>query len=152
VAVRSKPKVSDWRKSPGKGNWKRPPAPTSKLRIVALQPRNTVSSLFYSYPAALISEWCCVGLQHAYTLKQGRSRPSAGVVKLFTLHARGQLLGPEWKGWTIRGDRLIDPDGGDLTVGRLRAYQLMIQYAAGLAGELGREEQDRFYELLGKVG
>lgn len=103
--------------------------------IVAKQPRNSVSLLFHSYPPAIISEWCGVTLHHAYRLKNGTSASSKSVLKLFELHARNRLLGPEWRGWRIVGDRLMDPDGGELTAARLHGYQLIIQYAAGLARE-----------------
>lgn len=111
-------------------------------------PRSSVSLLFYGYPAPLIAEWCCVTLHHAYRLKAGTSKPSGAVLKLFKLHARHQLLGAEWKGWQVIGDRLVDPEGGDFTQNRLRGYSMMMQYAAELARNAGGDARDRYFELL----
>ena len=115
---------------------------------VATQPRNSVSLLFYSYPPALISEWCGVTLHHAYRLKAGTTKPSKSVLKLFELYARNRVLGAEWKGWRVQGDRLVDPEGGDFTENRLRGYSMVMQYAAELARNSGEDARDRYFELL----
>ena len=57
--------------------------------------------------------------------------------KLFELHARGRVLGAEWKHWRIVDDRLIDSEGDDFTQNRLRGYLMMMQYAAELARSAG---------------
>lgn len=112
------------------------------------QPRNSVSLLFYSYPPRVIAAWCGVTLHHAYRLKAGTSKPSTSVLRLFELHARGRVLGAEWKHWRVLGDRLVDPEGGDFTENRLRGYHMMMQYAAELARNAGDDARDRYFELL----
>lgn len=128
--------------------WTRPVRDYGRVGATSPSPRNSVSLLFYSYPPKVIAEWCCVSMTHAYRLKNGTTKPSPGVLKLFELHARGRILGAEWKGWRIVGDRLVDPEGGDFTQGRLRAYGIMMQYAAELARNAGEPARSRYFELL----
>ena len=80
--------------------WTRPGRPCRPCRPV-VQPRSSVSLLFYSYPPRVIAEWCGLTLHHAYRLKAGTTKPSKSVLKLFELHARGRVLGPDWKGWRV---------------------------------------------------
>jgi len=128
--------------------WTRPVPDYSRLGTKQRNPRSSVSLLFYSYPPAVIAEWCGVTLHHAYRLKAGTSKPSKSVLKLFELHARNRILGPEWKGWRCLGGRLIDPEGLDFTQNRLRGYSMMMQYAAELARNAGDSARDRYFELL----
>src|ERR1700752_1588663 len=107
--------------------WTRPVRDHSRLGPATPNPRSSVSLLFYSYPPAIIAEWWGVTLHHAYRLKAGTTKPSKSVLKLFELHARGRILGPEWKRWRVQGDRLVDPEGGDFTEHRLRGYSMMMQ-------------------------
>ena len=145
-----KKKVVSWRDSPGVSAWKRPVRPA--VRIGASkpsQPRNSVSLLFYSYPPQLIAQWCRCTLAHAYRLKQGRTKPSPTLLRLFEHHARGRVLGAEWKGWTIRGDRLFDPEGNEFTQSRLRGYLMMLQYCSELARKA--DDRDTYWQLLERL-
>lgn len=106
-----------------------------------------VFGIFYGYPAKLIAEWCRVSPATASLWKQNKRKPSLQALRLFTLHRDESLLGEPWRGWKIRGATLVDPDGNATTQAQLRAYWLIMQYAAELA-KRDPAEQDRFYALL----
>jgi len=99
-----------------------------------LPKRFNTRHLFYSYPAQLVAEWCCVSMQTAYHWKSGIRKPSAQALKLFQLHARGRILTAEWDGWGVVKGKLCDPEGNETTQGQLRAYAFVYQ----LAQEYGR--------------
>lgn len=106
-----------------------------------------VRSIFYSYPAQVIAAWCGVTVAAARLYKSGRRKPSRAVLRLFTLYREERVLGPLWRGWIIREGTLVDPDGNATTQAQLRAYWLVMQYAAELA-KRDPVEQERFYALL----
>lgn len=83
---------------------------------------------------------------HAY--KNGRRKAGKSVVRLFELH-RDQVLSAEWKGWLIKPDCIVDPEGNETNRNQLRMFRLMMQYAHDLACRTGDErEVERYYELL----
>lgn len=86
--------------------------------------------VFYGYSAALIAQWCLVSLRHAHRLKSGQARPTPRILKLFQLHAAQQVLGPEWSGWRVVGDKLYNPEDRGFTQAQLRAYVLIWQLAS----------------------
>lgn len=117
--------------------------PKSTLRKSA----ETTSLLFYSFPPALIAEWCQITYQQATRLKRGECTPPKGTWRLFQLYSKHQVLTPEFRGWRVVGNKIIDPEGNATTAGQLRAYALMMQ----LMAELTRDDQakrDRFREIL----
>jgi hypothetical protein len=104
-------------------------------------------SIFYAFPAKLIAAWCGVSPATAALWKQNKRKPSLQALRLFTLHRDELLLGEAWRGWKVRGGALVDPDGNATTQRQLRAYWLIVQYAA----ELSRRdplEYERFHALL----
>src|SRR5690606_41816395 len=76
---------------------------------------DNVFSIFYGYPVELISHWCRISPATAYKYKRGLIKPSRQAAKLFMLHTTGRVLGPEWRGWTVRGEKLISPENEGLT-------------------------------------
>ena len=98
------------------------------------RPKKTVGNLlFYGYPPELIAQWCGVTSHTAYLYKIGARKPSKQVMRLFVLHRDGRVLGPEWREWAVRKDRLVSPEGEETTQGQLAAYYLVMQLAADVA-------------------
>jgi hypothetical protein len=84
--------------------------------------------VFYSYPVALVAEWCAVSLATAASRKCGVAKPSRQALRLFELYRDGRVLGgAEWDAWRVDGSRLVDPEGNSTTQGQLRAYALAIR-------------------------
>lgn len=111
--------------------------------------KNRALTIFYGYPAPLIATWCCVSLSTAHAYKSGGLKPSRLATRLFELHRDRRVLGPEWKGWLIKPDCIVDPEGNETNRKQLRMFRLMMQYAHDLACRTGDErEVDRYYELL----
>lgn len=104
-------------------------------------------SIFYAFPAKLIAAWCGVSPSTAALWKQNKRKPSLQALRLFTLHRDELLLGEAWRGWKVRGGTLVDPDGNATTQGQLRAYWLIVQYAAELS-KRDPIEYERFQTLL----
>jgi hypothetical protein len=61
------------------------------------------------------------------------------VVKLFLLHRDRAVLGAAWKGWVIKGESIVDPDGNETSQPLLRNYFWVVQIARALAAEVGQE-------------
>jgi hypothetical protein len=104
-------------------------------------------SPFYGYPAELIATWCAVSLRTARAYKAGTKRPSDQARKLFALHRDGRVLEDAWVGWIARAGVITDPEGNSTTVNQLRAYALVMQFAAELARADPRSN-DEFRRLL----
>jgi hypothetical protein len=104
-------------------------------------------SIFYGYPASLIAAWCGVAPATALLWKQNKRKPSLQALRLFTLHRDEMLLGEPWRGWKVRGDTLVDPDGNATNQRQLRAYWLIVQYASELS-KRDPIEYERFHALL----
>lgn len=92
-----------------------------------------VRSIFYSYPPQLIARWCSVSIETASSWKAGSRRPSRQALKLFALHRDQRVLGDAWRDWKLQDGVIIDPEGNSTTQAQLRAYWLIMQYAAELA-------------------
>lgn len=70
-------------------------------------------------------------------------------VRLFELHRDRQVLTPEWKGWVVKPDAIVDPDGNETNRSLLHGYQLILAWAHDLARRTGNPEDiERYYELL----
>ena len=89
----------------------------------ALVTERKVLTAFYGYPAEIVARWCAVSLDTA------------------------KLYGDEWHGWAAREGKLIDPEGNSTTQAQLRAYWIVMQYAAELARR-DRADYDLFQTLL----
>jgi hypothetical protein len=112
-------------------------------------PKVLTPPLFYGVPTPLISEWCCVSLSTARAYKAGRLKPGKAAQKLMRLHSGRQILPPEWAGWLVKPDAIVDPEGNETNRGQLRMFRLMMAYAHDLARRTGDpRDVERFYELL----
>lgn len=103
--------------------------------------------LFYGYPPELIASWCGVSIETAIQYKNGARKPSRQAMRLFVLHRDGKVLGPEWREWFVRKDKLISPEGQETTHGQLDAYWLVMQLARELASK-DPEATKEFYRIL----
>jgi hypothetical protein len=131
---------SAWRK------FRRPIVPTKPIGRPRKHPE---LNMFYGYPAELIAEWCCVAVSTAFAYNSGRLKPSKAAAKLFRLHRDRMVLTPEWRGWVVTQNAIVDPEGNETPRGLLRNYYLMLQYCRGL-GVLTGDEQEiaRWRRLL----
>lgn len=124
-------------------NWTRPPPRTPRPP----EPPGVVT-IFTGYSAALVAEWCGISLATARLYKAGKRKPSKAVVKLFVLHRDRRVLGPEWHGWLVKADSIVDPEGNETTRPLLHNYQFIMQFARQSAAELGEQRRQEFDELL----
>jgi hypothetical protein len=77
----------------------------------------------------------------------GTRRPSRQSLKLFALHRDRRVFDEHWRNWKLKDGVIVDPEGNATTQGQLRAYSLVMQFAAALARR-SPEDQNAFYELL----
>lgn len=70
-------------------------------------------------------------------------------VRLFELHRDRQVLTPEWKGWIVKPDAIVDPEGNETDRNLLRGYAQMLGWAHDLARRTGDpRDLERYWELL----
>lgn len=112
-------------------DWKRPPPRTPR----PLPAKRAVFSIFYGYPDELVARWCGISAATVRQYKLGKRKPSRTVVRLFMLHREGRVLGPEWKGWLVKPDSIVDPDGNETSRALLHNYFWIAQFARQLAYE-----------------
>lgn len=104
--------------------WTRPPPRTPRPP----GPR-TVLSIFYGYPDEVVAQWCGITAAAVRAYKTGKRKPSRTVVRLFMLHREGRVLGPKWKGWLVKPDSIVDPDGSETSMTQLHNYFWIVQLA-----------------------
>lgn len=127
-------------------NWTRP---VLKVRPAPPGPP-VVFTIFYGYPAALVAEWCGVSVATARRYKLGKRKPSKSVAKLFLLHRDRRVLGPQWRGWVVKDDSIVDPDNNETSRLQLHNYFWILQFARRLTAD--REDarlHQEFEKLLG---
>lgn len=107
-----------------------------------------VLSLFYGYPPETIADWCACTVEQARRYKAGRARVPRPVMRLFVLHRDRRVLGPAWKGWIVKPESIVDPEGAETTRKQLHGYWLIMQYARELAAERGPDALEDFRRLL----
>ena len=90
----------------------------------------TTTTTFSGYSPEQIAGWCLVSISTARAWKAGTKNPSRRAVKLFTLHARGKVLGKEWRGWTIREGVLYDPANQPMRREHMEAHVIIYQLAS----------------------
>lgn len=112
---------------------------------------NTRPIAFYGYPAELIAEWCGVSIKTARLYKAGQRKPSLQALRLFTLHRDGKVLGRAWRDFTVQGDYLVDSAGRRSRASQLMAWNLLLQWMAGIASR-DPQVQRQYYEILRDVG
>jgi hypothetical protein len=97
----------------------------------------------------VIAEWCAVKLSTAQAYKSGRLKPGASVLKLWRLYVERQVLTADWRGWLVKPDAIVDPEGNETNRHLLRMHRLMMQYAHDLARRTGDpRDLERYWELL----
>ena len=74
-----------------------------------------------------------MSVKTAQLYKSGKRKPTRQALHLFALYRDGLVLGPEWRGFRVKGTRLIDDAGLSLSVSQLVGYVLLLQWAADLA-------------------
>lgn len=110
---------------------------------------SSILGIFYGVPDHVIARWCGVSLATARRYKAGKLRPSRAVTRLFLLYRDRRVLGPEWAGWLVKPDSIVDPDGNETTRSQLRNYFWIVQMARELAAARGEDAHREFYKLLG---
>jgi len=115
--------------------------PRKLTRPVGRPRKHDKLNMFYGYPAELIAEWCSVARSTAYAWKTGSLKPSKPAAKLFRLHRDRMVLTPEWRGWFVTRNAIVDPDGNETPRSLLHNYFLMMQYCRDLAVRTGDEQE-----------
>jgi hypothetical protein len=111
--------------------------------------KHPVVNEFYGYPARIIAEWCYVAPSTAHAYKTGRLKPGKAAEKLFRLHRDRMILTPEWRGWLIQPDAIVDPEGNEMPRNLLHNYQLMLEYCRDLAERSGDpKDVERWWRLV----
>lgn len=126
--------------------WKRP---VRVPRVLSAADNSLVLSVFYGYPDHLVARWCGVSVATARRYKLGKLRPSRAVMRLFLLYRDRRVLGPEWTGWVVKPDSIVDPDGNETTRSQLHNYFWVVQMARELSAARGEDAHREFYKLLG---
>ena len=70
-------------------------------------------------------------------------------MRLFLLYRDRRVLGPEWAGWLVKPDSIVDPDGNETGRSQLHNYFWIVQFARQMAGERGGDAYREFWKLLG---
>jgi hypothetical protein len=84
--------------------------------------------------------------------KGGRTKPSRQALKLFWLHANELVLTPEFRGFRIRKDTIVDPHNQVLSRSNFEGYHQWLQFAAEAAKSSKDPAMlDRYYALLQQV-
>ena len=131
---------SAWRNFPNARQLKRP---------VGRPRKHAELNPFYGYPAPLIAEWCCVALSTAHAYKSGLLKPSKPAAKLFRLHRDRMVLTKEWRGWLVKPDAIVDPEGNETNRAALHNFQLMLDYFRDLAKRSGNpHEVERWWMFI----
>lgn len=83
-----------------------------------------------------IARICRVDLTTARRWKRGARCPPKSALLLIL--ADLGAFDPEWRGWKIRGGKLISPEGWEITIGDVLALPLTRQMLAAYKSELNR--------------
>ena len=102
------------------------------------------ASPFYGFPAKVIAEWCGVSVGTAEHYKTGRRKPTTPVLRLFRLYRDNQVLGKDWEGYKVVGDKLFGPDGKFMRPSHI-ALQVLLWQA------LSEASTNSYNELLDKA-
>src|SRR5689334_1675507 len=89
----------------------------------------------YGFPASYIARVCHVDLATARRWKRGATCPPYTAIVLITGDLSG--FGPQWKGWKMKGGRIISPEGWAATPGDV----MMVQLAQLQLGDYRRENR-----------
>lgn len=116
------------------------------LRRLLPTQNGSVQNACYGIPAEVIARLCQVDIATARRWKSGKSRiPYAAVVLL-----EGDLgaFGKHWRGWTVRDDTILSPDGWRINRNDALSVPLLLaqvdalrQQVADLKDWLEKQEQ-----------
>jgi hypothetical protein len=101
------------------------------------------ASPFYGYPAEVIAEWCGVSVGTAAHYKAGRRKPPTPVLRLFRLYRDGKVLGKEWDGYNVSGEKLFGPNSRHVRPSDIALTGLVWQ-------ALAEKDPESYYALLEK--
>lgn len=134
---------------PPHGGWQDRIASAGLGSLAPVPTRNPIAplSMFYGYSAEEIAQWCGVSIKTAELYKSGARKPSRAALRLFSLHRDGRVLGNDWRGWSVRNGKLVDPDGHGTSRGQLMGYAMILQWVAAVAIR-DPETAEQYYELL----
>jgi hypothetical protein len=84
---------------------------------------DTMKSLCYGIPAEVIARICCVDVATARRWKRGATQ----MPKTSAMILAGDLgcFTPAWRGWRLAGDKLISPEGWEITTGDVLSIPLL---------------------------
>lgn len=99
---------------------------------------------FYGYSVEEIVEWTGLSEGTIKHFKAGRRTPPIWVLRLIRIHRDQKLLGKEWEGYRVVGDKLFGPEGKFVRPSHI-ALQILLWQA------LAEAAPDKYYELLKKA-
>ena len=102
------------------------------------------ASPFYGFPAKVIAEWCGVSVGTVGHFKAGRRKPPTPPLRLFRLFRDNKILGHEWAGFRVVGDKMFAPDGRCIKPSHIELQGLLWQALADAAPA-------KYHELLKKA-
>lgn len=89
----------------------------------------------------LIAESCGVSVGRANTTRQGEESPPTPVLRSWTLYRDNRVLGDDWAGHRVIGDKLFGPDGRHITPRDYALIRLVWQ-------ALAEKDPASYYALL----
>lgn len=92
---------------------------------------------------------CDVKKATAQHYKRGTRRPPPPAKRLWELHVQGRILGPDWKGYRVHRNELVDPDGLVYTAGEIATIPFLHAQMAELRKQL---DKARYADTLGELG
>jgi hypothetical protein len=107
-----------------------------------------VLSVFYGYPDELVARWCGITPTAVRQYKTGKRKPSRAVMRLFLLHRERRVLPIECKGWLVKLEGVVDPDGNETSWSQLHNYFWILQLARRLVYERPDPAVHREFEKL----
>lgn len=129
-------------------DWTRPPP----RAVRPLPAKRVVLSVFYSYPDSLVARWCGVSAATVRAYKSGKRKPSPAVMRLFMLHRERRVLGPEWRGWLVKADSIVTPDGLEIARSQLDNYFWIMQLSRRIVYDQEDSRLHAEFERLLDVG
>jgi hypothetical protein len=122
---------------------------SGKFRAVSKTSRKPVCNLFNGYQVEEIMRVCVVSKATAQHFKRGTRLPSPQAQRLWWLHLHGRILGPDWDGFRVHRNELVDPDGLVYSAGEIASIPILHAQLADLRKQL---DKVRYAESLGDLG
>lgn len=92
--------------------------------------------VLFDYDVNDLVRICRISLKTAQRWKAGQTVPSPSSVDL--LERDLGCFSPAWRGWRIRGENLISPEGWQISMGEARSYPLLLRQIATAREEARR--------------